>query len=246
MTILERCIEEITFQHGCNFGTVTALAIADAVNPCEIAILLMVLISILTAEPKNKKKVLYSGLAFSFAIFITYILYGTIIIEFFTRFTEITKASSVLIYRSMAVIAMIIGALQIKDYFFYKPGGMSTEMPLWMRPYAKLTISKIKSVWGAFFIGIFVTLFLLPCTMGPYFVASILLAEKGLIASIPMLVYYNLIFVLPMIIITLLVYFGYSKVEKISGWKERNIKLLHLIAGILVFGIGISILLGWI
>jgi cytochrome c biogenesis protein CcdA len=82
--------------------------------------------------------------------------------------------------------------------------------------------------------------------MGPYFVASILLAEKGLIASIPMLVYYNLIFVLPMIIITLLVYFGYSKVEKISGWKERNIKLLHLIAGILVFGIGISILLGWI
>ena len=61
-----------------------------------------------------------------------------------------------------------------------------------------------------------------------------------------MLIYYNLIFVLPMILITLIVYFGYSKVEKISGWKERNIKLLHLIAGILVFGIGISILLGWI
>jgi cytochrome c biogenesis protein CcdA len=211
-----------------------------------MAVLLMVLVSILTADPKNKKKVLYSGLAFSFAIFLTYILYGTIIIEFFTRFTDVTRASSVVIYRILAVLAMVIGALQIKDYFFYTPGGFATEMPKFMRPYAKLAISKITSVWGAFFVGIFVTLFLLPCTMGPYFVASILLAEKGVLASIPMLVYYNLIFILPMILITLIVYFGYSKVEKISGWKERNIKLLHLIAGILIFGIGISILLGWI
>lgn len=246
MTFLQECLNQLTNQDVCSIGTISALAIADAVNPCEMAVLLMVLVSILTHDPKNKKKVLYAGLAFSFAIFVTYILYGTIIIEFFTTFTELTKASSVFIYRGLAVLAMIIGALQIKDYFFYKPGGVATEMPLWMRPYAKLAITKITSVWGAFFVGIFVTLFLLPCTMGPYFVASLLLAKQGVLASIPMLIYYNLIFILPMIIITLIVYFGFSKVEQISGWKERNIKMLHLIAGILVFGIGISILLGWI
>jgi ascorbate-specific PTS system EIIC-type component UlaA len=70
-----------------------------------------------------------------------------------------------------------------------------------------------------------------------------LLSEGGLFASLPMLVYYNFIFILPMILITLIVYFGYSKVEQISGWKEKNIKLLHLIAGILVFGIGLAIYL---
>ncbi len=246
MTVLEQCISEVSSQSVCSLGTISALALADAVNPCEMAILLMVLVSILTTDPKNKKKVLYAGLAFSFAIFVTYLLYGTIIIEFFSNFTQATKASSVFIYRGLAVLAMIIGALQIKDYFFYKPGGVTTEMPLWMRPYAKLTVKKIKSVWGAFFIGIFVTLFLLPCTMGPYFVASVLLSEGGLFASLPMLVYYNFIFILPMILITLIVYFGYSKVEQISGWKEKNIKLLHLIAGILVFGIGLAILFGWI
>ncbi len=246
MTVLEECISEVVSQSACSIGTISTLALADAVNPCEMAVLLMVLVSILTIDPKNKKKVLYAGLAFSFAIFITYLLYGTIIIELFANFTAITKASSVFIYRGLAVVAMIIGALQIKDYFFYTPGGVATEMPVWMRPYAKLTISKIKSVWGAFFIGIFVTLFLLPCTMGPYFVASVLLSENGILASLPMLIYYNLIFVLPMIIITLIVYFGYSKIEQISGWKERNIKLLHLIAGILVFGIGLAILFGWI
>ena len=211
-----------------------------------MAVLLMVLLSILTHDPKNKKKILYAGFAFAFAVFITYILYGTIIIQFFTTFTEFTKANAVLIYRGLAVLAMVIGALQIKDYFFYKPGGIATEMPLWMRPYTKLTISKVTSVSGAFIAGILVTLFLLPCTMGPYFIASLLLAKGGILAAIPWLIYYNLIFISPMILITLLVYFGFSRVEKISGWKDKHVKMLHLIAGIIIFVTGISILLGWI
>jgi hypothetical protein len=46
---------------------------------------------------------------------------------------------------------MIIGALQIKDYFFYKPGGVTTEMPLWMRPYAKLTVKRL-NLFGVHFL----------------------------------------------------------------------------------------------
>jgi cytochrome c biogenesis protein CcdA len=115
-----------------------------------------------------------------------------------------------------------------------------------MRPKVKKIISGITSPGGAFIIGFIVTLFLLPCTIGPYVVASGLLSELGLLGALPWLLYYNLIFILPMIAITLIVYFGFARVEDVSGWKEKNIRKLHLIAGILLLLVGLGILMGWI
>lgn len=229
-----------------SISRITALALADSANPCAIAILAMILVSVLIQNPEKKKKVLYAGLAFVSAVFVGYMFYGIIIVQFFVKFAEIIRINSKLIYSGLGILAMIIGALNIKDYFFYQPGGIATEMPLSIRPYAKLFIKKITSAKGAFTIGFLVTLFLLPCTIGPYIIASGLLSELGLFLALPWLIYYNIIFVLPMLIITGMVYYGFSKVEEISGWKERNIKRLHLIAGILLFLVGVSILAGWL
>ena len=49
---------------GINFGRITLLALADSVNPCAIAVLTMVLITLLIQNPDKRKKVLYAGLAF--------------------------------------------------------------------------------------------------------------------------------------------------------------------------------------
>ena len=49
-----------------------------------------------------------------------------------------------------------------------------------------------------------------------------------------------------MLIIVGLVYFGFAKVNQVSGWKEKNIRNLHLIAGLLLFLIGVALLMGWI
>ena len=141
---------------------------------------------------------------------------------------------------------MILGALNVKDYFSYTPGGLATEMPMSMRPYVKLAINKITSATGAFIIGFLVTIFLLPCTIGPYIIASGLLANLGFIGALPWLLYYNLLFILPMIIIVGIVYWGFGKVEDVSGWKERNIRKLHLVAGILLFLVGFALLIGWL
>ena len=119
-------------------------------------------------------------------------------------------------------------------------------MPIWMRPKVKKIIDKITSPLGAFFIGFFVTLFLLPCTAGPLILATGRLSDLTILAAIPWLLYYNLIFILPMIIITLIVFFGLKEVEEVAGWKERNIKILHLISGILLFLVGLAILAGWL
>jgi cytochrome c biogenesis protein CcdA len=115
-----------------------------------------------------------------------------------------------------------------------------------MRPKVKKIIGNITSPKSAFLIGFIVTLFLLPCTIGPYIVASGLLSELGTIGAIPWLLYYNLVFILPMIVITLIVYLGLARVEDVSGWKEKNIRKLHLTAGILLFLVGLGIILGWI
>lgn len=229
-----------------NFLRITWLALADSVNPCAIAVLAMVLMAILIQNPEKKKRVLYAGLAFVASVFIGYLLYGVIIVEFFNSFAGLLRENSGIIYNGLAILAMIIGALNIKDFFMYKKGSFATEMPIWMRPRVKKLIERITSPKGAFVIGFLVTLFLLPCTIGPYIIASGLLSDLGIIGAIPWLIYYNLIFVLPMLIIVGIIYFSLSKVDEVSGWKERNIKILHLIAGILLFAVGFFLLMGWL
>ena len=93
---------------------------------------------------------------------------------------------------------------------------------------------------------IFVTIFLLPCTVGPYIIASGALSGLALVKTIPFLLLYNLIFILPMLIITLSIYLGIASAEKISNWKERNIKYIHLVTGILLVVLGILIFTGLI
>ncbi len=225
---------------------ITTLALADSVNPCAIAVLAMVLVAILIQNPERRKKVLYAGLAFVSSVLIGYLFYGVIIIQFFRTFAQVLREHAEIIYDSLAILAMVIGALNIKDFFMYRKGGIATEMPIFLRPKVNKIIQGITSPAGAFIIGFLVTLFLLPCTIGPYIIASGLLAELGTLKALPWLIYYNLIFVLPMLIITFLVYFGFSKVEDISGWKDRNIRILHLIAGILLFAVGIALLVGWL
>src|SRR3989339_34672 len=228
------------------FFRFTGLALADFFNPCAIAFLTMILMSILIKNPGKKEKVLYAGLSFILAVYVGYLFYGIIIVQFFKSFAEVLRDNSGFVFNGLAIFSMIIGALNIKDYFLYKKGGIATEMPIFLRPKVKKIIDGITSPFGAFFTGFLITLFLLPCTIGPYIVASGLLADKIFLIAIFWLLYYNLVFVLPMLIIVGIIYFGFVKVDEVSGWKESNIRLLHLIAGILLFVVGFSLLIGWL
>jgi len=224
--------------------TVVSLALVDAVNPCEFAVLIMLLIAIMTANPKNKKKTLYAGLAFTAAIFILYFIYGVLLINVFKLIPGIDTIRSI-VYTVIACIAILIGLLQLKDFFDYKPGGFLTEMPMSFRPKVQKMISSITSPGGAFLVGAFVTLFLMPCTIGPYVILGNLLSTETILVALPQLLLYNIIFILPMLAITFLVYFGVKKVDEVASWKERNIKYMHLIAGTIMILIGLGMILGW-
>ncbi|MBN2015221.1 sulfite exporter TauE/SafE family protein [Candidatus Dojkabacteria bacterium] len=224
-------------------GKTISLAAVDAVNPCALAVLTMMLIAIISYNPKNKKNIILAGLAFSFSVFIMYMVYGLVIIRFFKIVQAITNIRLIL-YKFFGIMAIILGVLQIKDFLSYKPGSLGTEMPMSLRPKIKKIIEGITSPNGAFGVGLFVTLFLLPCTIGPYIILGGMLSFEDTLKSIPHLIIYNLIFISPMLLITCIVYFGISKVEDISEWKDKKIRILHLVAGLIIACLGIAMLVG--
>jgi len=222
-----------------NFKSLSILAVilaalVDAINPCAFAVLILLLTTVLST--KNRKKSLYCGLSFILAIFLSYLFMG------FGLYSAISSIKiSKIIYILIGLFSIILGLFNLKDYFFYGKWFI-TEVPLKWRPKLKKIISKVISVRGAFFTGFLVSLFLLPCTSGPYIVILTMLSNSTtkFYASL-LLVLYNLIFVLPMFLITFGVYYGLMDVTKMEKHRLKNLKNLHLIAGVVLILLGIFI-----
>jgi cytochrome c biogenesis protein CcdA len=149
------------------------------------------------------------------------------------------------VYKVVGVLALVVGAFNIKDFFSPGAGGFEMSVPKSWRPRMKMIIAKATTTPGAFVIGLIVSLFLLPCTSGPYIVIVSMLASTATqTAAITWLLYYNLLFVLPMIAITLIVFWGLTTPEKAQTWRLSKVRYMHLIAGILIFAMGIVLLSG--
>ena len=214
---------------------ITCAGLVDAINPCAIAVLLILLGGLLVFKEQGKRRVLFSGLAFISALYLAYFLLGLGLISFLQL-----SGLATIFHRLIGGLAIIVGLFNIKDFIWYGGGGFVMEIPRSWRPRMQKLLLRASSPAGAFLAGLAVTAFELPCTGGPYlFVLGLLSHSLSRIEVIPLLLYYNLIFVSPLILLTLGIYFGYASVEKAIDWKERNLRLLHLIAGVLMLGLGV-------
>lgn len=225
---------------------ILGLALVDAVNPCELAVLVILMTAILTRFPKDRNRALRVGLAFSSAIFIMYFMFGILIISGFKFVAGFSNLKTDLFYQVLGGFAILLGLLNIKDAIWYGGGGFIMEVPMSWRPRMKEIIKGTTSTRGAFVVGLIVSFFLTPCTAGPYFVFGGILSKVSLLEALPYLFGYMCIFILPMVVITMIVYFGFMAVEDISGWRERNLKLLHWISGLILLGLGLAMVLGMI
>ena len=213
---------------------IAGAAVVDSINPCAIAVLLILLTALMIASG-DKKRALYGGLAFTLSIYITYFLFGLGLLQLIA----ITNIAGI-IAKIVGVIALIIGLANIKDFFFYGGGGFVMEIPRNWRPTLKKILNGVTSPLGAFFAGFVVTLFELPCTGGPYFfVIGLLSQAEDIVSIIPTLLFYNVVFIIPLLLIVFAVYFGVSSIEKAEAWKEKNLRVLHLVAGIIMIALGI-------
>jgi len=220
--------------------TIIGAAIVDSINPCAIAVLLVLMSTLLIAG--DRKKALKVGLAFTISIYIVYLLFG---LGLFSALK--LSGLSYWFYKVIGFFAILVGLLELKDYFWYRAGGFAMEIPRRFKPTLKKILEKAVTPIGAFFIGFAVCLFELPCTGGPYIFILGLLAEKSTqIAAIPILLLYNFFFVLPLIIIIFLIYKGFTSIEKTKEWKDRNKRRMNLITGIVMLALGMVVILGLI
>jgi len=78
-------------------------------------------------------------------------------------------------------------------------------------------------------------MFLLPCSSGPYLMVLGMLAKAVSAETLSYLVVYNIIFIMPMLLITIAIYLGKTTAETMGEVKERYIREIHLISGIIMF-----------
>jgi len=214
---------------------VVLAAAADSVNPCTFAVLVLLLGTLLVAGRRGK--VLQAGLAFVSAIYISYFLMG---IGIFTAIqTAGVQRPFILAVSSLAIL---LGLWNIKDYFAYGKW-FTIEVPQRWRPLVKRLTSSVVSVPGAFAVGVLDSLFLLPCSSGPYIAILGLLSKTTTrTTGILYLLFYNLIFVLPLLLITLGVHFGFTTTARAERWRSQRLGKLHLISGVVMFLLGVGMI----
>ena len=208
-------------------------ALVDSINPCAIGVLIL-LISTLLALGKNRNKMIGVGLIYILSVYLTYFLAGLGLTAFF-RTIPITVAE----YISIVVGSIIVvgGLIEIKDFFWYGQGFSLSISANRVKTIEKLA-RKI-TLPGIILLGAFVAAVELPCTGGPYLAITLILSQAFSIQAVYLLLFYNLIFVLPLMVILALVYFG-VKVQVIKKWKQNYRRWMRLAIGIIL------ILLGWL
>lgn len=231
--------KEKSFKPNLTILAVVSGALVDSINPCAFAVLIILLTTILATG--NRKKALKTGLAFALSIFLSYMAMGL------GLYKALTIGSLPLYFmKAIGVLAIVLGLFNIKDYFNYGGLGFVMEVPFKWRPKMKELLLNVTSPKGAFLIGFLISLFLLPCTSGPYIVVLGMLSQKETFAlAFAYLILYNLIFIAPMLIITAAIFKGYD-VKKAEVARKKQIKNLHLVAGIILVLMGIALLTGLI
>ena len=212
--------------------TVVATAAIDSINPCAIGVLIL-LISIMVVY-KSKKEMLYYGLVYIFFVFFTYLLAGLGILYFLSSIPlYISEYVSIIV----GILIVIAGLIEIKDFFWYGAGITLSIPPEKAKQIHEMT--KKVTLPAMIFLGAFVAGVELPCTGGPYLAILVFLSQNFNFTAFLWLVFYNVIFVMPLIVILLMVYFGF-KIQNLKRWKQNNRTYMRLSTGIIL------VLLGWL
>ena len=209
-------------------------ALADSINPCAFAVLIFLLLYITSLGAT--KRALKIGIAYIITVFIVYFLAGLGLL----RVIQFMGATRYVFYAA-AVISIAAGAINIKDFFWYGKG-ITLAIPESKKGTIEKYVQKA-SLPAAIILGILVSMFELPCTGGVYLAILGLIAKNAYAMAIPYLLLYNIIFVLPLIIILLAVSFGFSA-EKAEKLRLEKRKWLRLVIGIAMIALGVAMLSG--
>jgi cytochrome c biogenesis protein CcdA/glutaredoxin len=212
-------------------------ALVDSINPCAFAVLTFLLVYLLALG--TKRRMLRVGLTYIVVIFIVYFLSG------FGLFVSVQGlGASRVVFSVAAWVAVIAGLINVKDFFWYGKGP-TLKIPESKKPLLESFVRRA-SIPAAVALGFLVSLFELPCTGGIYLAILGLLADRTTqMSAVPYLLLYNMVFVLPLVVILFIISLGFSP-ERVESWRLGGRRWMKLSMGLFMIGLGISMLAGWV
>lgn len=216
------------------FSAIILAALADSINPCAFSVLIILMLTLMKIG--GKKRILKVGISFTIAVLISYFVAGIGLIK-------IVQVSSITQYIKTiaATIAIFVGLINIKDFFFYGKG-ISTHIK-------KENLTKLQkhmkkaTIPSAIALGFLVSLYELPCTGGVYLAILSIIAQNPTLNMFLILLIYNVIFVLPLLIIVLIINYGINP-KKVDEFRMKNRKYMRLLMGLFMISLGILMILG--
>ena len=233
--------------------TVVIAGLIDGINPCAFATLIF-FVSYLTLSGRRGKEVLIVGATFTLGVFLAYLAVGLGLYKVLELVGSTLEIVSNIVYAVTGVFCLALAVLSFLDYRKAKKGqidDMLLNLPEPMRKRINATIRKGRNTsnyaFGAFFAGVLISFLELACTGQVYlptiiFVSSI---PEMRLRALFYLVLYNLLFILPLVVIFVLVYFGTTSKDLTKFLQERA-ALVKFIMGLIFVALGSWLILSLI
>ncbi len=234
-------LDRLALREKLTLGAVVAGAALDSINPCDLAVLVLLLGTLLVVGKRTK--VIWAGLAFAAGVFVTYYITGFVLYSILGITVGTRSFRAPFIY-AVSSLAILVGLWEMKDLLWYGKW-FSIEVPERWKPSVKKITSKAISIPGAFLVGFIDALFLAPCTSGPYLVILTLLSQTtARVQGALWLLLYNFIFILPMVAVAFLVHLGVTTTARAERWRNARLGWLHFATGLVMVLLGAGMIVG--
>lgn len=220
-----------------SFPLVTIAGIADGINPCAIGMMVM-LLGYLLVFAKKPKEVIKIGLVYVSTIFVTYLMIGLVFYSFVTQIQQLVSIN--IVNKVVGGVLGIASLIMLKDVV-WPDSPIHLRIPGASKEKLMGLIEKV-SVPGVIALGVLVTVLETPCSLPLYVGTATVLSNSGL--AWPIIVayflYYNFLFVLPLLVVLFMVWRG-KKVVELKEWEHKAEKWMKLSLGALLL-----LMSGWL
>lgn len=201
-----------------SFGvlTVAFAGLVDGLNPCAFATLIF-FISYLTLSGRRGREVLGVGAAFTLGVFLAYLAVGLGFYKVLDLLGGWLTAVGRWVYGLTALLCAVLAVLSFLDALKARRGEME-DMALNLPEGLRLRINASVRRWrksqafvaGALLTGVVISFLELACTGQVYLPTIIfMVSQRGMQGrAIAFLVFYNLLFILPLVVVFILAYYG--------------------------------------
>ena len=214
---------------------VATAALVDAINPCEFYVLAVFLSLIFFRV--GRRAVLKAGLAYAFAVFVTYYLMGFGL----WRLMDYAQHIRLFVVGVFGFVGLVIGFREVLGAIMERqpkrvPDVLSEKLSSQLDRVSENPLTAVA-------IGIVSAVFLLPCTSAPYFMAVVLIESLGsLVEGLVLLTVYNGIVIAPFIAITVCIHTLKLRTMQLKSWSSKHQRWLNLVSGLLIILLGVYLL----